>query len=419
MDTTPSTIINQSKFPNSLTKTAVFRSGVSCIKANKKDFCSRTNTPTVKSGENSYETPFRMVHLIADFTTVKPHPDTSGASTRKLIASNNNDFTIEKGKLYQKLIEENDKPQLKNLYDILLKQSIEKSHNQNILDFDNCEMPKFDILIQEASLIKSNLLIKSKNIEDKYNFAKLELHQNENICVHKKEKDDHNPNHFILFKSKINQEFNIESKSSKTKDLLNNQEEKHIYQSNIPKGAEKINDGTKKSPMKSLDIKDQIFTKENHSFNLGSTNLIRNPIKKEKNNFNEVSQIKSISIKNSDDKISFSFLNSRENIAEMKYIFSDNPSKKSNIGAHDSLSLLQDFEIKENELNEFENPELNILTRTMLERINDPVSETLENPKINPNYQQNNSQDSDNIPIRNQNKIRKRNLFESNFLRFL
>ena len=55
----------------------------------------------------------------------------------------------------------------------------------------------------------------------------------------------------------------------------------------------------------------------------------------------------------------------------------------------------------------------------MGERITDTASETLENPKINLNYQQNNSQDSENIPIRNQTKIRKRNLFESNFLRFL
>ena len=408
MTTTPYAIKNQSKVSKSLRQTPVIKSTSysteSDIKANQKYFGRRTDPQTMKSTKNSYVTPFRMLHIIADFTTVKAHPDSSGTLTRKLI-TNNNAFTIERGKLCQELIEENDKALPKNLYAILEKINIQKSPNENAFSIDNHEMQKVDTI----SLIEPNLSIETKDFIDKCGSAECislnmkELRQNENNYIYKEDSDNS-----IIFKSKNHQNSIIEAKSFKLE-------------------VQEINDIMKKSPMISLDIIDKIFQKEDQFLNLNQIKTIKN----ETYNFDYLPQIKSISVQKSEDAIILPLFNSIKN----DDIFSDNSSKKSNIAnaSLDSNSFPLDLEIKENDLNDsislikitdyfptldqrapflYGNSKSNILTETIPE-INDRALNDFENTDID---QKNHPENSNNIPTRIQNKIRKRDLFESNLL---
>ena len=79
--------------PNSIKKTPLFKTTSYLtdpyIKANQKHFGRRTDTPTAKSIQNSYVTPFRNADIITDFTTVKAHSYSYGTSTGKLISNDN------------------------------------------------------------------------------------------------------------------------------------------------------------------------------------------------------------------------------------------------------------------------------------------------------------------------------------------
>ena len=434
MATTSSNIVNQSKSPK---KTPVFKSTSYLtepyIKANQKHFGRRTDTPTVKSRQNSYVTPFRMAQMIMDFTTVKAHSDSYGTSNQKLITDDSDIVTIQRGKLCEQLTRENNKLEPKNLYHILAKISIQKSGGEHISFLDNSEIPREDIKIQEKNLIEPTTLVQTKIMEDK--------------C------DSKDPlsidNNSVIFESKNSQDLAVKTKLFELKDFVNNEDEGKIDQSNVKicpddshtsfyHGLQETNEYIRESPITSLVVIDKIFRSEGQFLNFGLAKEIKNQaISDRDNNLNEAPEIKSIFVKKLTDQNKDLFLSSKENASKTEPIFLDHFSIKSDIGitSQNSFILCPDLEIKKNKFDisslnkitnfdkkllfSFGNVKSNKLNVTTLETINDSPSEALRDLKSDFKAIENTSKNLGKSSTTTENKIRKRYLFESKFLIFL
>ena len=428
--TTTSTI----ESPNSMKKSPLFKTTSYLtdpyIKANQKYFGRKTDT-AAKSIQNSYVTPFRNTDILKDLTTVKAHSKSYGTSTRKIISNDMDTLTVERSKLCQQLTDKNDKFETKNLFHVFSKISIQKSCQKNIFLHNNCETQKAT-KIREKSAIEPNILVYTKKFEDKCDSKECinvnKTHPNKNNFTH-----DKNCHNFDVIESTYYQNLAIKDKS------FNNQDEKRIIQSNINlcKKSEEINEKAKESLPKSLIVMDKIFRNERQFLNFGQINEVKSQVINDTNDkLDEVPKIKSIYVQKSKEQNAVLCLNSKEKISKAKSFFPHNFTKDSDIGISSQYSLILSptFEIKENKFNDSPslititdsdknipfsvgNVKSNILSVTKLETIKALLPEVQEDLKIYFKTTENSSKDFDNSLNKTKNKIRKRDLFESNIFK--